>query len=203
MVVSGPGRFKSKVVSVEQQVGKPHRLTTQAGDVLFASRVMVAVPMTAFRADSELVIRPRVAELTMAAAECNEGSAVKVILSFSQQFWDPKMLLVFCAESIVPQIWADPPRPSYSEACHVLTGFITGSQAKAASGWATWKIVDAFLKQLDLMFASKTKKSPATDTYIDHVICDWVTLAEVGRTVIKCRSQSKLAAIILCIFEHV
>jgi uncharacterized cupin superfamily protein len=44
------------------------------------------------------------------------------------------MLLVFCAESVVSQVWADPPRSTHydgtAEECHILTGFITGSQAK-------------------------------------------------------------------------
>ena len=44
------------------------------------------------------------------------------------------MLLVFCAESVVSQVWADPPRSTHYDATteefHILTGFITGSQAK-------------------------------------------------------------------------
>ena len=177
-------RFKSKVTLIEHQGdGSGHVVRTEAGEEYRTARVLVAAPVTAYRpgAEGSFAFSPRIPALEAAAAEAFEGWAVKVLLSFTRRFWDPSMLLVFCADSVVSQIWADPPRPTYAEAgeCHVLTGFITGSQAKAASGWSAWEIVDAFLKQLDAMFATQEVPRPASDAKDDHSICNWVTYGDI------------------------
>ena len=177
-------RFKSMVTLIEHQGdGSGHVVRTEAGEEYRTARVLVAAPVTAYRpaAEGSFAFSPRIPALETAAAEAFEGWAVKVLLSFTRRFWDPSMLLVFCADSVVSQIWADPPRPTYAEAgdCHVLTGFITGSQAKAASGWSAWEVVDAFLKQLDAMFATQEVPRPASDAKDDHSICNWVTYGDI------------------------
>ena len=116
------------------------------------------------------VVRPRVGM---------QGQAVKVILAFGEQFWPEDMLLTFCAESVASQVWADPPRQSIHDGFHTLTGFITGSQATAASAWPTWRTVDAVLKQLDSMFSASSDRTPASRCYTDHIICDWVKFPNI------------------------
>lgn len=65
-----------------------------------------------------------------AGAEASEmGKAVKVIIMFKERFWPAHMLFVFCSDSIVSQMWMDPPRTLYPE-CHLITGYITGSQVE-------------------------------------------------------------------------
>lgn len=116
------------------------------------------------------VVRPRVGM---------QGQAVKVILAFGERFWPEDMLLTFCAESVASQVWADPPRQSIHDGFHTLTGFITGSQATAASAWPTWRTVDAVLKQLDSMFSASSDRTPASRCYTDHIICDWVKFPNI------------------------
>ena len=158
-----------------------------------ASKILIATPLTSFRkkttptkeeakeGSSEgeqegsknehvMSIVPSIPLLEDVAEATYEGSAIKIILSFHSKFWLDDALLFFCSDSIVSQVWADPPRPSYaassssssssSPPCHLLTGFITGSHATAASKWSTWRIIDTFNKQLDLMFGTKEVPSP-------------------------------------------
>jgi len=142
------------------------------GSEVRAKRVVLATPMTSFQKGG-IVITPEV-PITEGAQASQMGKAVKLILMFKERFWPPHMLFVFCSDSIVSQMWMDPPRTQYPE-CHLITGYITGSQAGACHKWPTWQIVDAFLKQLDLMFATKGGKRPATENFEDHILCNWVT----------------------------
>ena len=164
-------------------------------------------------------------------ARFSEDESDVSVLNLLRVCRDPTMLLVFCADSVVSQVWSDPPRVTHydgaTEECHILTGFITGSQAKGklnavrwqqwqqnvcmlpiapaftrlhhahslhcnrvlhlivcvwcaeASTWETWMIIDAFLKQLDTMFASKESPTPASDAKDDHSICNWLTYKDI------------------------
>jgi monoamine oxidase len=196
-------RYRARVVAIELQTEPASELVrTESGSNFRAGRVLLALPLTAYRPSptptaavvdgssrgddaGALTISPALAggRVGRAALECFEGAAVKVILTFTERFWPDSMLLVFCADSIVSQIWADPPRPGYRPECHALTGFITGGQAQAASTWPAWKVVDAFVKQLDLMFAIDSKRtSPATAAKDDHIVCNWVTYPHIRQS---------------------
>jgi len=142
------------------------------GTEVAAKRVVLATPMTSFQKGG-IDISPAV-PITEGAQASEMGKAVKLILMFNKSFWPSHMLFVFCSDSIVSQMWMDPPRTQFPQ-CHVITGYITGSQAGACHKWPTWQIVDAFLKQLDLMFATKETKRPAYENYEDHILCNWVT----------------------------
>lgn len=146
------------------------------GHEIHAKKVVLATPMTSFQKGG-IAISP---EVPIKGAEASQmGKAVKLILMFKERFWPPHMLFVFCSDSIVSQMWMDPPRSKYPE-CHLITGYITGSQAGSCHKWPTWQIVDAFLKQLDLMFAKKSGKRPATESFEDHILCNWVTFPYIN-----------------------
>ncbi len=40
-------------------------------------------------------------------------------------------------------------------------------------------VIDAFLKQLDAMFASKDTPRPASDAKDDHSVCNWLTYKDI------------------------
>lgn len=68
-------RFKTKVVSVEQQhQQKRHLVRTNGGVEFTASQVVLAVPMNSYRLDSDLplTIRPEIPQLSAAAAVSNK-----------------------------------------------------------------------------------------------------------------------------------
>lgn len=165
-------RLNSCVTSITRLPQGVSAVRMKDGSEVRAKKVVLATPMTSFQKGG-IAITPPVP--VTAGAEASEmGKAVKVIIMFKERFWPAHMLFVFCSDSIVSQMWMDPPRTLYPE-CHLITGYITGSQAGACHKWPTWQIVDAFLKQLDLMFATKGGKRPATENYEDHILCNWVT----------------------------
>lgn len=61
----------------------------------------------------------------------------------------------------MPGAWARWPGPS-------------GGLGRVEAPLNTWdQVVDAFLKQLDLMFATRALPGPASASHDDHIICNW------------------------------
>lgn len=169
-------RLNSGVSSVRRGEGVSI-VQLQSGAQIHSKRVVMATPITAFQAGAEdgIAITPAIGPLSEGAKEVNCGACVKVILSFTQRFWPDSCLFIFCADSLVSQLWMDPPRSGAPSNYFTVTGFITGMPAQACALWPAWRVVDAFKKQLDLMFSTKTRRTPASDCFDDHIICNWVT----------------------------
>ena len=72
-------------------------------------------------------------------------------------------------------IYATAPRPQSNRVLHLIVCVWCAE----ASTWETWMIIDAFLKQLDTMFASKDSPTPASDAKDDHSICNWLTYKDI------------------------
>lgn len=116
----------------------------KSGRTFKAKRVIVAVPITTLQKDEITFSPPLPGRFRDALVSvfifclfaltfhpknhAGVGVAVKGVIRFSRAFWPPQMLLCFCSDSPVPQLWMDPPRPAYNgkEPAHAITCFVTG-----------------------------------------------------------------------------
>lgn len=149
---------------------------TKEGKTVRAARAVIGVPVTSL---TGIQFSPALPPAFQdAVARAGVGVAVKAIIKFKRAFWPADMLLCFCADSPVPQLWMDPKRPNYSgEQGHAVTCFVTGTPAVAMAKMPAWKQLRVCLQQLDAMFGTKSDRHPATDSYDDHSICKWDTVA--------------------------
>lgn len=172
-------RLNTSVSSITRAPGALASLVQlREGGPLRAKRVVLATPITSFQ-EGGISISPSIKAAFEGAKEANLGACVKVILIFTERFWTESCLFVFCADSFVSQLWMDPVRPNAPSTHYTVTGFITGMQAEACASWPAWRVVDAFKKQLDLIFATKARRTPASDSFDDHILCNWVNFPSI------------------------
>jgi len=98
----------------------------QNGEVIQATRVIVAVPLTVMQ-DRDIKFIPALPEEKNTAARALQmDPALKILLKFSKKFWPSNHGLVVCSDSFVSQYWT---YEADSAAPPVICGFCTGDQA--------------------------------------------------------------------------
>ncbi len=165
-------------LSQVKQVKSGHvEVRTKKGSTFSARRVIVCAPITAVK-NREISFEPVLPNWYQESlSEAGVGVSIKGLLRFSERFWPKDVLLVFCSDSVCPQLWMDPDRPSYHNEAFSITCFATGQQAVSLLGMPVWRVVQLWLAQLDAMFGTKERRRPATDTFQDHSICRWDQVA--------------------------
>ena len=171
--------LRAEVVSIDVSASSGKAVvSTKDGRQYHTQKVICCAPLPVIKSKEIKFSPPLPSWYEQAVASAGVGVSLKAVLRFSASFWPEGMLFSFCADSICPQLWMDPERPSYSGAKgHSVTCFMTGTQAEAMLQMPTWRVVQLLLAQLDGMFGTKKRRKPATESFEDHSICKWGTIA--------------------------
>jgi len=147
------------------------------GKTIHAKAAVVTVPLTILK-ENDINFIPALPQRKLDAIDViGMDAGMKIIGKFNKKFWRQDCQLVLCGDSPVPQIWMDGPplRPLAKQQTpeFVVTGFITGDQAKSIAALSPAAQIKAFLNQLDSMFGNSQDWTPATNCFISHIVYDW------------------------------
>ena len=147
-------------------------ITTNSGEKFIAQKLIVAVPLGILQSQKGMAghieFTPTVPAYLEAAKQIGFGTAIKIVLQFSQSFWQQqvsKLGFAFSEES-VPAWWTQAPFDDAS-----LTGWITGANAEAVKDYASAELLEVALKSLSNMFCI-----PLNSLYpllVDAHIANW------------------------------
>ena len=159
-------------------------LTGPGGQTLTASTAIIAVPLAVLKAGRIAFDPPLPPAKRGAMARLRVGQACKVLLGFATRFWPPDFFDAVCPGGFVPEFWtvdgatkqragevmdgAAPPL-----AAHVMTGFLAGRFAAAATAAGEAKTVRRALAQLDAMFGTAAAPTPASAAFVRAHVADW------------------------------
>ena len=139
-------------------------VTDQFGASYTADKVIVTVPLTILKSE-DISFIPSLSETKKNAIQkIGMGAGMKVILKFSDRFWDAETGSIY-GKGIVPEYWYVAKGRGNE---YVLTAFIMGEKAEYLSSIGVGAI-DDILADLDLMYGA----GKASGTLINSHIEDW------------------------------
>lgn len=149
------------------------------GQILMAKKVIISVPITILR-DNDITFNPPLPVQKQKAIQSigmDEG-ACKLFLKFSMKFWEGNIGILICADCFIPEIWIDG-GPSRESDQWVFVGFATGDSGRYIGSVGEEEAIRLFLNQLDKIFGSPYKPTPASDHFIEGILFDWTKMPYV------------------------
>ena len=148
-------------------------VTTNFEEQFIADKLIVAVPLGILQTEAgipgHIVFTPAIPDYIGAAKQIGFGAAIKILLQFSQPFWQLQVngLGFAFSEERVPAWWTQAPADDAS-----LTGWISGPQAMALKHIGHDELLQIALESLSAMF--KIPFAALNELLIDAHIANWV-----------------------------
>jgi monoamine oxidase len=143
------------------------KVTNARGETVLASQVIITVSLKVLQEGDIQFVPSLPQDKLRGIAGLRMDAGMKIFAKFNKTFWQEKHHLVICADTFVPQFW------TYGKDVPIVTGFVTGDQAAAASALPPRQAADSFIKQLDAVYGTESNPRPATDAFVDFMIQDW------------------------------
>ncbi len=154
------------VVNQINYAGGEVEVKTTANQTFTAAKVVVTVPIPLLKTNS-LGFNPSLPSAKSEAIQkIGMGAGMKVILKFSQRFWDASTGSIF-GTGLVPEFWSTGTGRSANNNC--LTAFVHGKNAEQLVAMGNAAMLSKILSELDAMFGNAV----ATSSLTDHYIMNW------------------------------
>ncbi|KAG5185246.1 hypothetical protein JKP88DRAFT_312853, partial [Tribonema minus] len=157
-------------------------VTCRDGRRVAGTHAVIAVPLSVMQ-DGGIEFSPQLPPAKLAALQCfGMGRAVKVLLKFSQLWFDQDLHGLICADMKFPEFWFRPVPECDSHECTdktkaVVVAFASGAFADAVMDSASdEQVFTQVLEQLDVIFGPiSDHPNPASDCFLGAKIVDWKT----------------------------
>jgi monoamine oxidase len=142
------------------------RVTDQNGNLFFADKLIITVPLTVLQRN-DIVFHPPLPETTQTAIHSLRMDAgLKVILKFSEAFWPANMQSLY-GGTFVPEYWVTNLGRSQGE--YLLTAFVNGKPAERLSEMPQADALALILQELGTLLGRANPK----DLLLDYRWADW------------------------------
>ncbi|GLC55793.1 hypothetical protein PLESTB_001029400 [Pleodorina starrii] len=151
------------------------RICAADGRVVRCRAALVTVPVSILQQGSIAFSPPLPAAKAAAISRVRMGNAIKVIISFSRQFWRDDMYDVVCPGAFVPEFWMlkrTATNPGVGTP-NVVVGFVAGERADEVGAMDPAEAQRRFLEQLDEIYGSATDPRPASSSVVKCTVVDW------------------------------
>ncbi|DAZ94117.1 TPA: hypothetical protein N0F65_008981 [Lagenidium giganteum] len=162
-------------------------ITSKSGEQLRCKRVVVTVPTSVFKDIEYLPCLPQ--DKADAVDTYGMRRAAKVLLQFNTSFWPSNTHGVICSDCFLPEFWVNstngvghyvsngdkcqPVQVPEEENQYLVTGFAGADCADKLKTMKEENIVDRFLNQLDEIYGTEDRPTPARDSFVKSKYFDW------------------------------
>lgn len=167
-------------------------LTSKSGEQISCGRLVVTVPTSVFKDIAYVPCLPQ----TKADAVDSYGMrrAAKVLMHFTDLFWPANAHGVICSDCFLPEFWVNSSKgvghliPNgdalaealYADDAHadrepqyLVTGFAGSDCADRLKSLDADEIIEKFLDQLDMIYGTDERPSPARASFVKGKYVDW------------------------------
>lgn len=139
-----------------------------------ARRVVVTVPLALLQRGDIAFDPPLPPHKAGALARLKVGAATKIVIALARPIWPRGFFDAVCPGAFVPEWWVkDGARSGGTATGTVITGFLCGRFAAAASALGRDGAVAAALAQLDAMFGTEGDAAPAAAAFRGAHVVEW------------------------------
>lgn len=161
-----PSIVYNKQVNQIDYAGSGVSVTCADGSTFTADKILVTVPLSILQ-NNEIDFVPELpAYKTTAINTIGMGGGMKILLKFSEKFWDDDVLW-FTLYNYAQSAWTPGLVKTYGTE-QVMTLYIMGEKAEYLSGLGE-AAIDIVIAELDDLFAGM-----ASEKLVDHLIADWI-----------------------------
>ncbi|HNW00026.1 MAG TPA: FAD-dependent oxidoreductase, partial [Chitinophagales bacterium] len=161
-----PSIVYNKQVNQIDYAGSGVSVTCEDGSTFTADKILVTVPLSILQ-NNEIDFVPELpAYKTTAINTIGMGGGMKILLKFSEKFWDDDVLW-FTLYNYAQSAWTPGLVKTYGTE-QVMTLYIMGEKAEYLSGLGE-AAIDIVIAELDDLFAGM-----ASEKLVDHLIADWI-----------------------------
>lgn len=165
-------------------------LTNKAGEQISCSRLVVTVPTSVFK---DIAYVPCLPQAKADAVESfGMRRAAKVLMHFTDSFWPENAHGVICSDCFLPEFWVNSTKgvghlisngdavpevlaakTADGEVQYLVTGYAGSECADRLALLESDEILDKFLDQLDMIFGTEERPTPARSSFVKGKYFDW------------------------------